>query len=163
MSSSFNIIKNNSLNKYGTASFVINEFCIENLNCDTDGRVISFNIDNITFSNFYMPSGNDQTMRNKRENYFAEIIPQLLINSKTNGCAGGDFNCIINKRDATKNQENKMSPSLKKLVKTFSWEDSYRILYPNSQSFSRYYDNVTHGDGATRIDRNYQYGDIEVI
>ena len=54
-----------------------------------------------------MPSGNDQTMRNKRENYFAEIIPQLLINSKTNGCAGewDAFNCIINKNDANKNKK----------------------------------------------------------
>ena len=62
----------------------------------------------------------------------------FLINGKTNGCAGGDLNCILNKNDATKNQENKISPSLKKLEKTFSWEDSYRILHLNSKSFSRY-------------------------
>ena len=110
-----------------------------------------------------MPCGNDPIMRTNRENYFAEKIPQVLINSKSSGCIGGDFNCIVSKVDATKNQENKMSPSLKKLIQTFSWKDSFRELYPQSKSFSRYYENAAHGDGATRIDRNYNYGDVEII
>ena len=156
---SYNLVHNNSQNRYGTASFIRNEFSIENLNCDTNGRVISFNINDVTFTNLYMPSGNDAIMRTNREDYFAEKIPQIL-NGKTTGCIGGDVNCILQKEEATKNQDNKMSPSLKKLLQTFSWKDSFRQLYPGIKSYSRYYENAIHGDGATRIDRNYHYGDM---
>jgi exonuclease III len=40
ISSNFNIVPNNSLNKYGTASLVKSEFEIENIQCDNQGRVI---------------------------------------------------------------------------------------------------------------------------
>ena len=76
---------------------------------------------------------------------------------------GGDFNSIICKKDATKNPESKLSPSLKRLVKTFSWQDSFREQYPDHRTFSRYYGCERYGEGATRIDRNYHYGGINVI
>ena len=160
--STYNIVPNNSQNRYGTASLIRNELNTENLNCDTNGRVISFNINEVTFTNLYMPSGNDPIMRTNRENYFAEKIPQILINGKSTGCIGGDFNCILSKDDATKNPDNKMSPSLKKLVQTFSWKDSFRVLHPKAQIFSRYYESAAYGEGATRIDRNYNYGDLKI-
>ena len=72
--SSYNIITNNSTNKYGTASLVKNEYCIENIAVDTSGRILIFDIQNITFGNFYLPSGTDGLSRSSRENYFAEII-----------------------------------------------------------------------------------------
>ena len=163
ISSSYNIICNNSPNKYGTASMVKNEYNVENILLDTTGRIIIFDVDNITFGNFYLPSGTDNISRSSRENFCAETIPKLLINTKDSGCCGGDFNCIINKEDATRNPESKLSPSLKRLVKTFSWQDSYRTLYPSSKCFSRYYGNDRYGEGATRIDRNYHYGSIEIV
>ena len=163
ISSSYNIITNNSQNKYGTATFVKNEFNVENISFDSNGRIIVFDIENLTFGNFYLPSGTDADSRSRRENYCCEIIPQLLINSKDSGCLGGDFNCIINKEDATKNPESKISPGLKRLVKTFSWQDSYRSLFPTSKVFSRYYGSERFGDGATRIDRDYHYGRINVV
>ena len=163
ITSSYNIITNNSSNKYGTASIVKNEYSIENITVDTNGRVLIFDIENITFGNFYLPSGTDNISRSSRENYCAETIPQLLVNSKDSGCYGGDFNCIVKKEDATRNPESKISPSLKHLIKTFSWHDSYRTLYPSTQCFSRYYGNDRHGEGATRIDRNYHYGSIKLV
>ena len=52
-----------------------------------------------------------------------------------------------------------MSPSLVRLVRTFDWTDSYRFLHPTSETFSRYYE--TRGSlGATRIDRQYHWGNI---
>ena len=125
-------------------------------------RIIVFDIENVTFGIFYLPSGTYASSRSKRENYFSEIIPQLLINSKDSGCLGGDFNFIIHKEDATKNPETKISPSLKRLVQTFSWQDSFRSLFPSSRSFSRYYNSDGHGDGASRIDRNYHFGNLTV-
>ena len=57
---------------------------------DNGGRIITFDIENITFCNVYLPSGNDATFRANRENYLRETIPALLINSKDTGCIGGD-------------------------------------------------------------------------
>ena len=163
IASNFEIIPNNSpLNKYGTATFVRNDLKIENLNLDTNGHAIVFDIGNVTFGNVYLHSGNDRIMRNGRETYLSETIPQLLTNSKSSGIISGDFNCIIEKQDATRNPENKISPSLKRLCKAFSWTDSFRKLFPLSQCFSRYYDSDRFGEGATRIDRTYHYGDIIV-
>ena len=133
ISSSYNIVANNSSTKYGTASLVKNEFSIENIVKDTGGRVVMFDIDNMTFGNIYLPSGSDNVSRSSRENYCSEIIPQLLINCKMSGCCGGDFNCISKKEDATKNPESKMSPSLKRLERIFSWQDSFRTLYPSKK------------------------------
>ena len=163
ITSSYNIITNNSQNKYGTATLVKNELSVENIILDTSGRIIIFDIDNLTFGNFYLPSGTDASARSRRENYCSETIPQLLVNAKDSGCLGGDFNCIIDKLDATKNPESKHSPSLKRLVKTFSWKDSYRTLCPSDRVYSRYYGSDRYGEGATRIDRNYHYGEFEVM
>ena len=82
ISSQFEIITNNAQNKYGTCCIVSNNLITENIKCDTNGRVIAFDLGNITFCNVYLPSGSDPIMKNSRENYSAETIPQILINSK---------------------------------------------------------------------------------
>ena len=146
INSSYNLISNNAENKYGTCCFIANDYNVDNIKTDTNGRTIAFNIENITFCNVYLHSGSNHVMKNGRENYASEIIPQILINSKEYGCVGGDWNCIIDNNDATKNAAQKQSKSLKRLVKTFSWVDSFRQLHPNSHQFSRYYDNTVHGE-----------------
>ena len=69
---------------------------------------------------------------------------------------------IIDKVDATTNPDSKISPTFKRLVKTFNWSDSFRAINPTAIQFSRYYSN-TRGEGSSRIDRCYHIGDIEVI
>ena len=68
---------------------------------------------------------------------------------------------IIDKKDATTHQETKMSPTFKRLVKSFNWKDSFRTLHPSLDQFSRYYSS-NRGNGATRIDRCYHYGEIKI-
>ena len=154
ITNNFSLIVNNAENKYGTASIVKNDLTVENVMCDTKGRVLIFDIAGVTFGNLYLPSGTDATSRSSRENHFGEIIPQILVNRKSMGCIGGDLNCITNKQDATNNPEAKMSPSLKRLTKTFGWVDSFRSLYPAVSTFSRYYE--SRGvSGASRIYRQY--------
>ena len=161
--SNFNIIQNNALNKYGTASLVKNDFNPENIKMDTHGRAIFFDILGMTFGNVYLHSGTDGASRNDRENYCAETVPQLLVNCQGAGCWGGDLNCITSAMDCTHNPGSKLSPSLKRLINTFSHVDSFRSLYPDIKSFSRYYSRGGEDVGASRIDRNYHWGDITVI
>ena len=90
ITSSYNLIPNNAQNGYGTCSFVSNSLEHKNIKLDTNGRVIVFEIDDITFCNVYLPSGTDSIMKNERENYLAETLPQMLVNSKDCGIIGGD-------------------------------------------------------------------------
>ena len=115
--SNFSVISNNAANKYGTASLVKNDLEVKKLMCNTSGRIIVFEICGLTFGNFYFPSGTDDGSRSSRENHSAELIPQIMANRQMSGCVGGDFNCIINKLDATNNPESKLSPSLTRLVR----------------------------------------------
>ena len=162
--SNYNIIQNNALNKYGTASFVRSEFLPENLKMDTKGRAIIFDISGLTLGNIYLHSGTDALSRGGRENFCAETIPQLLVNCKEMGCLGGDLNCITRKEDCTHNPESKMSPSLKRLINTFSLVDSFRSLNPDTVCFSRYYSRGGSEEmGGSRIDRSYHWGNISVV
>ena len=163
IASGYEIIANNSANKFGTASLVKSDLDVRNIGFDQEGRVIVFDVgEHFTCGNFYLPCGSDRVAKGKREKYCAEIIPQLLVNRRGVGMCGGDFNCITSKADATRNAEVKMSPSLQSLVSTFAWTDSFRLLYPSAKSYSRYYTLEKHGEGATRIDRLYHWGNISV-
>ena len=155
VSSNYSVLQNNIHNKYGTDSLVRNSFFPESIILHQSGRIIIFNIGDITFGNVYLPSGTDGASRASREAFCGETLPTLLINSKPNGVIGGDCNNIISNTDCTQHPEAKMSPCLKRLVNAFSWSDTYRSLYPDNQCFSHYY----HA-GATRIDRSYSYGDM---
>ena len=85
----------------------------------------------------------------------------MLINSKQSGCFGGDFNCITKKVDATNNPESKMSRCLERLIKLKEGKDSFRTLHPKAEEYSRYYAN-SRAEGASRIDRCYHFGNLEV-
>ena len=89
ISSNFNILTNNSINNYGTASIVKSDLLVENIRCDTEGRVLVFDIGNVTFANVYLHSGTDGRARAGREKICCDVFPNLLINSKQHGCVGG--------------------------------------------------------------------------
>ena len=107
INSSFNIIVNNAENKYGTSTLVKNELTFENVKCDTSGRAIVFDIGGITLGNFYGHSGTDAKSKSNRENFCSEVVPQLLTNTRQAGFIGGDWNCILDKADATAHPEAK--------------------------------------------------------
>ena len=59
------------------------------------------------------------------------LSPMMVVGRKTklsknNSPQGG----MTYKKDATKNQAEKMSPSLKRLVSTLEWRDVFRLLHP---------------------------------
>ena len=153
----FRLLYNNSPSGYGTASIVHNDLNVENEFYDTNGRLIVFDIGNTTFGNVYLEAGTDGPSRAARENYCGEVIPNLLVNRCSAGCIGGDWNSIINKNDATNNAASKMSPNLARLSKTFKWSDSFKVKVPDVSCYSHYYK-----QGATRIDREYHWGEIVI-
>ena len=158
--SNFSIIRNNSQTRYGTASLVKSSLAVDDIILHHSGRVILFNIGGVTFGNVYLPSGTDGATRNSRERFCGETIPNLMINSKLSGIVGGDWNNIIAKEDCTRHPEAKMSPCLSRLVRAFTWTDSFRHLHPDTRNFSHYYSNIRTGTGATRIDRSYSFGEV---
>ena len=162
ISANYNIIQNNAVNKYGTATLVKNIFIAENIRNDTSGRGLFFNIEDITLGNVYLQSGTDGVSRGARESYCSQILPHLLNNRKPNGLWGGDLNCITRNIDCTHNPESKQSPCLARLVSTFDFIDSYRAVHPHSKTFSRYYSGAGGYIGASRIDRSYHWGDVKV-
>ena len=99
----------------------------------------------------------------QREKYCAETIPQLLVNAKTNGVWGGDMNCIIDRNDCTTNPESRKSPSLVRLVRSFSLCDSYRHIHPDSKVFSRFYTTADGNVQGARLDRSYHWGSFKVL
>ena len=164
ISSNFNILSNNTPNDtcYGTASLVRCDLEVTNFHVDNNGRAIVFDAAGCTWANLYLPSGSDGASRALREQYSAEILPQLLLRRLPNGAAGGDLNSIISLSDSNRNANNKISPSFKTLVTSFAWQDSYRVLYPRTVQYSRVYSNALQGEGASRIDRCYHWGELAV-
>ena len=159
ISSSFNILSNNASNKFGTASLIRSIYSAENIQVDNKGRAIMFDIGEVSFGNFYVQSGTDSQSRSQRESFLSDTMPQLLTFKKQVGCLGGDWNCIAEKADATTNPDSKISTSLKCVIKTFELKDSYRVLHPNKNVFSRYYSD-SRCKGASRLDRQYHFGNV---
>ena len=75
ISSSYNILTNNSPTKYGTASLVKSDLYVENIVCDTEGRALIFDIGKFTHGNVYLPFGTDARSRTSREQYCSETLP----------------------------------------------------------------------------------------
>ena len=158
--SRFELIINNNKSGYGTCTLVRNIFTPENVIKDTEGRFISVDIEGMTVANVYLHSGTDQDSKNQREEYISNI-PNLLLHKKKNGFFGGDMNSIVDKKDSINYPEQKMSKCLAKLINVYKLTDSYRLLYPHTKQFSRYY--VWKGkEGATRLDRCYTWGTVHV-
>ena len=118
ISQNYTTIQNNAMNRYGTAFIISNQVEFDNLQCDTEGRIMSINVGSSTIFNGYLHSGNDRVMKGNREHAISETIPNMLQNSCENGLFLADWNCITDNKDATRNQNDKMSPSLKRLIST---------------------------------------------
>ena len=61
--SNYNVLSNNSLSGYGTASLVQNSLQVCNEKFDANGRVFVFDIENTTFCNVYLDASTDSLSR----------------------------------------------------------------------------------------------------
>ena len=98
ISSKYNILQNNAVNKFGTAVIVKSDYNVENVKTDTMGRAIFYEINKMTFGNIYLQSGTDGISRGLRENFISETLPQLLVNCRDSGEIGGDLNYMTKGR-----------------------------------------------------------------
>ena len=62
-------------------------------------RLISIDINGLSFVNVYLQSGTDQDSRTEREEYVSNI-PNLLLYKKNDGIFGGDMNSIVGKKES---------------------------------------------------------------
>ena len=122
IANNFKIIFKNNESGYGVCSLVRNELPTKNEIQHPSGRLIAFDIGDLTMTNVYLPSGGGEA-RDQRENFFGQTIPNTLLSARKNGICGGDFNSITHPIDCTHNPEAKMSPNLKKLTRILSWQD----------------------------------------
>ena len=60
---------------------------------DVDGRIIKFDIGDITIANIYAQSGTDGGARNSRETMFIEKLSDMLLYMKEYGIVVGDWPC----------------------------------------------------------------------
>ena len=161
----FQIIAQNNETGFGVCSLVSKRLSISDEYIHPSGRLIAFNIGPVTMVNTYLPSGSDFNAKNKREDFCGQIIPNMLINAKKSGLCGGDWNSTTHAIDSSNHTEAKLSPNLKKLITLYKWKDTYRLLHPNTVSYSHFYNRNMSGKGLThggsRLDRSYQWGEVK--
>lgn len=110
------------------------------------GRGISVRIFDVTVINLYAPSGSSN--RAERNKFFKEHIIYLLRQNPSQLILGGDFNCVLSRKDQAPNFN--FSSELKCLVSDLKLKDAWEVKYPTLVRF-------THivRDSCSRIDRIY--------
>ena len=102
--------------------------------------------------NIYAPSGSEN--RRERTHLFnREIFPNLLQhqNLGLQPILAGDWNCLTDVRDTTCNFKDKYSVDLKALIKSFKYQDAFRVLHPNTVEFTFHRQSCA----PSRLDRVY--------
>lgn len=140
----FTLYFNVDVHQRGTAIAVRNQFCVHHVEKSLDNRIISMRIGHVTFINIYAPSG--ALLRTAREDFFNSSVAHYLRHSTDYVVMGGDFNAIVNLKDATGSSN--MSPMCKKLMNAAHLTDSWEILNGNRVEFSYIRSNT-----ASRLDR----------
>lgn len=128
----------------GTAIAVRDQYNVHNVEKSLDNRIISLRIGTITFINIYAPSGALQ--RTAREDFFNSAVAHYLHHSTEQVVLGGDFNAVVNPKDATGSSS--VSPMCKRLMNAAKLIDTWEALNGNTVEFSYIRSNT-----ASRIDR----------
>lgn len=140
----YNIIFNIDHQCRGTAIAIRNQYSVDHVERSLDSRILMIKISSVTFINIYAPSGAAQ--RNARETFFNENVAHYLHQASRFVVLGGDFNCVVNTKDAT--GTNSLSPMCKRLVTAAQLVDSWEVLNGSRVEFS-----YVRSNAASRIDR----------
>ena len=88
------------------------------------------------FFNVYAPSGSEN--KHARALLFTrDMVPHLLQpQNRVLPVLAGDWNCLLQAQDTTANFPAKFSKDLDQLVKSFKYEDAFRVLHPHTKEFT---------------------------
>ena len=108
--------------------------------------------------NIYPPAGTENFQA--RRIFFRETLFRLMRGLGRLPIIGGDFNCVIEKKDLEEGGDfyKKRSPELSDLVRDFNYSDCFRFLYPEAKEFTW----ERRGKAASRLDRMYLPQDLVV-
>lgn len=140
----FNIEINIDERRRGTAIAMRTYLQYNHVSRSLDSRIISLQVRGITLINVYAPPGTQN--RADREHFFNSILPYYFQNANGLVLVGGDFNSVVNRKDATGN--NSHSPMFQKLMNAVNLQDSWEILNRDHVEYS-----FIRADSASRIDR----------
>lgn len=143
----YNVVTNVDYSRRGTAIAVKQHITISHIERSLDTRLIVLRVNNsVTLCNVYAPSGTQQ--RSQREYFFNNTLSYYLREATEHIVLGGDFNSVINARDATGNSN--FSTALRFTVQQLQLVDVWDSLN-NSQMGHTY---ITH-NSSSRLDRIY--------
>lgn len=143
----YTVICNVDHNRRGTAVALKHHIKYTNVEKSVDSRVIALRLQgSVTLVNVYAPSGSQQ--RTHRETFFNTTLAHFLRHQTNYTILAGDFNSVINARDAT--GEGNHSLALKNTVQQTRLKDVWEALHGTRVEHTY----ITH-NSASRIDRVY--------
>ena len=113
-----------------------------------ENRMMSCRLGNLRFVNLYAPSGRSRRM--ERRLFFGEMLESTVRTLEHLPILLGDYNCILENKDALINPNQKKCESLRQVVNLYNYIDIFDFLQPNTQSFT-----FIRNNSASRIDRIY--------
>jgi exonuclease III len=134
----------------GTAILKRNHMQLTNIVCLPTGRGMAAVLKSVSLVNIYAPPG--AARRRERELFFSSELPYLLRDIPMSLLLGGDFNCVLNNRDATGHPNH--SRPLQELIRGFDLVDMCEAP-PGRDIYTHY-----TSRGASWIDRIYASRDL---
>ena len=146
--------------KRGTAVLVRRGLQSSNLLVEPDGRLISIDVNGVTYIGVYAPSG--CTRRLERREFFNSTVPAYYLASKNPAILIGDFNAVEEAHDRRGNSSQPTirtsdQNTIKEMIRTLHLKDIWKTLKPNVSGFTRH-----TGQSSARIDRIYASDAVEL-
>lgn len=144
----YKTILNAGTNNRGTGFIIRNDLKTEQVLLDPNGRISSIVINKTNFINIYAHSGTNN--RDEKYNLFVNELPLHLNKSSIEKTIiGGDFNCIINRRDSNARTFN-FCAGLRSVLISLNLKDVWDELHPDIIHFT-----FARGPVTSRLDRFY--------
>lgn len=132
----------------GTAILVRKNQEFRNIIYDPSGRILSIVCDDINLVNVYAHSGTNK--KRERDDLFRdEITPHVIKGNCSHTVIGGDFNCVLNKRDSRSTSAN-LCQGLKDLTTSMHLKDVANVRNGSNVEFTFH-----RAGSASRLDRFY--------
>ena len=131
-----------------------------NLLVEPDGRLISIDVNDVTYIGLYAPSGSNK--KKDRSEFFKTTVPAYFLAGKNPAILMGDFNAVEDSSDRGRNSFQATYTShdqltLREMIKVLELKDAWRTLKPLESGFTR-----INSISSSRIDRIYVSGIVRL-